>query len=431
VGLHIIKLAKDRSKGLFYGWWIVAAGFCTNAFGVGTFYYGFSTFFNPMIEEFKCSRALMSGVYSLARLEGGIEGPLAGWLIDRFGARKMMQIGITTVGIGYMMLYLVKGPLSLYLIFGLVLSLGYNLGYTHAAGAAIAKWFIRKRGRALSILISGNGIGGAIFVPLLAWLITMFGWRWAAVVIGLATFAIPLPLSLLVRSTPEEMGLSPDGESQKSDNRYTQRIQNSKEFSVTGSFSEEVDFTVREALGTRAFWVYVSAMMLRSCLLGAIVVHQIPHLTDIGIPYQTASGILGLMVLMSVPGRFIFGWLGDMINKQVLLFFLCLLQGAGLIIFINAYTVQLLYLYVIVFGLGYGGVVPNVIALRADLFGRRNYATIAGITMTMSMIGTVAAPVFAGHLFDITHTYKIAFYILSATIVLSGISFLIIPRPSR
>jgi MFS family permease len=198
VSLHSIKLGKNRSKGFFYGWWIVLAGFLTNAFGVGTFYYGFSTFFNPMIAEFRCSRALMSGVYSLARLEGGIEGPIARWLIDRFGARKMMQIGITLVGIGYMMLYLVKSPLGLYLIFGLVLSLGYNLGYTHAAGAAIAKWFTKKRGRALSIVISGNGIGGAIFVPLLAGLIIWIGWRWAAVVIGLATFAIPLPLSATI-----------------------------------------------------------------------------------------------------------------------------------------------------------------------------------------------------------------------------------------
>jgi len=161
------------------------------------------------------------------------------------------------------------------------------------------------------------------------------------------------------------------------------------------------------------------------------VVHQIPHLTDIGIPYQEASTVLGLMVLISVPGRFIFGWLGDRFNKKVLLFLLCLLQGVGVYIFINATTIALLYLFVVIYGLGYGGVIPLTLALRADLFGRRNYATIAGITMAMATVGTVAGPVLAGYLFDTTQSYSLAFYIFMVMIIISGVLFLLIPQPSR
>jgi len=427
--LEIVNGVRASTKRVFYGWWIVAVGFLINAFGVGTFFYGFSTFFNPMIAEFGWSRTVMSGVFSLSRLEGGIEGPIAGWLTDKYGARRLLLIGVAISGIGFITLWMVNSPLSLYLIFGLVLSLGFNLGYTHATSAAVAKWFIKRRGRALSFLITGNGIGGAIFVPLIAWLIIQFGWRVATVIIGLATLAIPLPLSLLVRSTPEEMGLVPDGKTVKQESPPSD-----KEYSLAssgGSVSpEDVDFTVREAMRTRAFWVYAASMMLRSCILSAIVVHQIPHLTDIGIPYQTASSVLGLMVLVSVPGRFFFGWLGDRFNKKVLLFLLCLLQGAGIFIFINASTLPLLYLFVVVYGLGYGGVIPLTLALRADLFGRRNYATIAGITMFLSMIGTVAAPIFAGYLYDTTQSYSLAFYIFTVMICLSGILFLFIPRPS-
>ena len=422
---------RARSKGIFYGWWVVAAGFFINAFGVGTFFYGFSTFFNPLIAEFGWSRTVMSGIFSLSRLEGGIEGPIAGWLTDKYGARRMLLIGVTIAGIGFMMLWLVNSPLSLYLIFGLFLSLGYNLGYTHATGAAVAKWFIKKRGRALSFLITGNGVGGAIFVPLIAWLIIQFGWRWAAIIIGAATLAIPLPLSLMVRSTPEEMGLLPDGRRDSKENAPTEPEDTSTEALASRTAPEEVNFTVREALKTRAFWVYVASMMLRSCILSALVVHQIPHLTDIGIPYQTASGILGLMVLMSVPGRFCFGWLGDRFNKKVLLFLLCLLQAVGIFIFVHATTMELLYLFVVIYGLGYGGVIPLTIALRADLFGRRNYATIAGITMALATIGTVTAPIFAGYLYDVRQTYTLAFYIFIVMISLSGILFLFIPRPSR
>lgn len=427
---NIISRLRDRSERVFYGWRIVAAGFLINAFGIGTFFYGFSTFFNPLIAEFGWSRTVMSGVFSLSRLEGGIEGPIAGWLTDRYGARKMLLMGVAIAGAGFIVLRMVNSPLSLYLIFGLFLSLGFNLGYTHATGAAVAKWFIKKRGRAFSFLISGNGIGGAIFVPLIAWLIIQFGWRVSTVIIGVATLAIPLPLSLIVRSTPEEMGLVPDGEP----TRYgtsTSEEDRSTQASASNAVPEDVDFTVREAMRTRAFWVYVASMMLRSCILSSIVVHQIPHLTDIGIPYQTASTVLGLMVLMSVPGRFIFGWLGDRYNKKVLLFLLCLLQGVGIFIFVNANTLQLLYLFVVVYGVGYGGVIPLAIALRADLFGRRNYATIAGITMAIATIGTVAAPILAGYLYDTTQSYSLAFYIFMVMIVLSGVFFLFIPRASK
>jgi MFS family permease len=404
--------------------------FLINAFGIGTFFYGFSTFFNPMIDEFGWSRTVMSGVFSLSRAEGGIAGPLNGWLVDHFGARKMMLIGVSITGIGFILLRAVNSPISLYLIFGLVLSMGFNLAFTHATSAAVAKWFVKKRGRALSILLTGNGVGGAIFVPLIAWLITQYDWRVAAIIIGVATLLIPLPLALIVRSTPEEMGLKPDGDApgQKVTSEET-------EYSLTSSTdnisTDEVNFTVREALKTRAFWVYAVSMMLRACILSSIVIHQIPHLTDIGIPYQTASNVLGLMVLMSIPGRFLFGWLGDRFNKRPLLFVSCVLQGIGIFIFINASVLPLLYLFVIVYGLGYGGAIPLTVALRADLFGRTNYATISGITMPLTMIATVVAPLFAGYLYDTTQSYSLAFYIFIAMIILSGFCFLMIPRTAQ
>jgi len=417
-------------KNVFYGWWIVSAGFIINAFGIGTYFYGFSTFFNPMIAEFGWSRTLMSGVYSLSRLEGGIEGPLAGWLIDRFGARKMVFIGILIAGTGFILLSFVNSPLSLYVIFGIT-AMGVNVGYTQATSAAVAKWFIRKRARAIAFIVTGNGVGGAIFVPLIAWLIVQFGWRWAAVAIGVMHLTTALPMGLIVRSTPEEMGLAPDGESKNRLGTGGTEIPADVPFIDDGSSSEEVNLTVREAIKSRAFWTYIAAMIMRSFILSAIVIHQIPHLTDIGIPYQKASSVLGLMVLMSIPGRFIFGWLGDRFNKKIILFLLCLLQGLGIFIFIHAKTFLLLYIFVVIYGLGYGGVIPLIYALRADLFGRKNYATIQGITSTLTMGGTVIAPVVAGYFFDVTQSYTMVFYSFVVMIVLSGIFFLIIPRPLR
>ena len=427
---NVISRLRAKQKQVFYGWWVVLAGFLINAFGIGTFFYGFSTFFKPLEREFGWSRTIIAGVTSLSRLEGGIEGPIAGWLTDKFGARKMMFFGIPIAAIGFIMLSRVNNPVSLYLTFGILLSLGFQLGYTHATQAAVAKWFIKKRSLAFSILMTGNGVGGALLVPTIARLIANLGWRAAATVIGIATLAIPLPLSLAVRSTPEDMGLKPDGEDTKQEVSSTED-EYSLDSSASNAVPEEVNLTVREAMKTRAFWVYVGSMVFRSCILSSLVVHQIPHLTDIGIPEETAADVLGLMVALSIPGRFVFGWLGDKFNKKVLLFLLCILQGVGIFIFVNASTLPLLYLFVVVYGLGYGGVIPLTTALRADLFGRRNYATIAGITMAMSTVGTVLGPLFAGYLYDTTQSYSLAFYIFMAMIFISGILFLLIPKTSQ
>jgi MFS family permease len=411
--------AHEKGQKIFYGWWIVVAGFIINAFGVGTFFYGFSTFFVPMVNEFGWSRAWMSGVWALHRLEGGIEGPIVGWLIDKYGARRILFIGVILTGIGFILLSQIQSLLGLYLVFGLTLALGFNLGYIHGTGAAVAKWFVKKRSRALSILITGNGVGGAIFVPLIAWLIVEYGWRNASIVIGVATLLIPLPLAFFIRSTPEDVGMLPDGEDSSSEPETS---------TATSAEDEEPDFTVGQAMKTRSFWIYAAGMMLRACILSAIVVHQIPHLTDIGVDYLVASQVLGYMVLMSVPGRFIFGSLGDRFDKRMLLFLLCLLQGVGILVFIQADTMFLLFIFVATYGTGYGGVIPLTIALRADLFGRRNYATISGVTMTLTMVGTISAPVVAGHLFDVTGSYTAVFYAFALIIVLSGLLFLLIPR---
>ena len=421
---------EKKIEGIFYGWWICIVGFIVNAIGIGVHFYGLSTFFNPMVQEFGWSRTVTSGAYSLSRLEGGLTGPLDGWLVDRFGARKMLFIGAILAAIGFVSLSFVNTPFWFYFVLGVFLAEGFSLGFNHAVNAAIAKWFIRKRSRALSIVTTGNGVGGAIFVPVIAWMIVQFGWRQAAVFIGIGLAICVLPLSLLVRSTHEEMGLNPDGVPNSPAPVITPGQQNPAQ-SVAPPPIEDVDFSVREALKTKAFWIYSGSMVLRSCILSSIVVHQIPHLTDIGIPYQTAATVLGMMVLMSIPSRLIFGWLGDRFSKKWLVFILCLLQGLGVYIFIHANTTIMLYLFIIIYGSGYGGMIPLTVAIRGDLFGRKHFATIGGMVMLLTMFGTVTAPVLAGYLFDTTQSYRMAFYVFMVMIISSGFLFLFLPRTAR
>jgi len=426
-----VRSLRARTKKVFYGWWVVAAGSSLYFLGIGSVFYGFNAFFNPMVAEFGWSRAVTSGAYSLSRLEGGIEGPIIGPLIDKFGARKLIVIGVILAGVGYMCLPAISNPLSLYLIFGLLISMGYNTGFFHATTTATANWFIKRRSRALSFITAGGGLGGFVLVNLLALLITQFGWRMAGVVMGVILLVCGLPLAYVVRSKPEDKGMLPDG--------FVPRLAPEGAESVAAAGSEgqssvglpedEVNLTVRQALKSTAFWTYIPAMMLRACILSAIVVHQIPHLVDVGISYTAASAVLGTMVLISIPGRLLFGWLGDFVDKRLLLLGSSALQAAGIWILINVDSLWMAYVFVAVYGVGYGGAIPLTVALRGQLFGRKVFATMGGITSAMTAVATVAAPVFAGYIYDATGSYSIAFYTFLVLISLSGLAFLGVRYP--
>ncbi len=431
--MNAVKQLKTRTKKIFYGWWVVAAGSSLYFLGIGSVFYGFNTFFTPMVSEFGWSRTVTSGAYSLSRLEGGIEGPVIGPLIDKFGARKIVFVGVILAGIGYMCLPAISNPLSLYLIFGLLISMGYNTGFFHATTTAAANWFIRKRSRALSFITAGGGLGGFVLVNLLALLITQFGWRMAGVVMGALLLICGLPLAYVIRSRPEDKGMMPDGASIPPVGQAIPEVATAK---VDGKAAptmpeDEVNLTVRQALKSTAFWTYIPAMMLRACILSSLVVHQIPYLVDVGISYIAASAVLGTMILISIPGRLIFGWLGDMLDKRLLLLGSSLLQAAGIWVLINVNSLWMAYVFVAIYGVGYGGAIPLTVALRGQLFGRKIFATMGGVTSAMTAIATVAAPVFAGYIYDATGSYSIAFYTFLGLICLSGLAFLFVRYPKR
>ena len=429
--MNYIKHIRSRTENVFYGWWVVAAGAFLYFLGIGSVFYGFSAFFNPMVDEFRWSRAITSGAYSLSRLEGGIEGPIIGPLIDKFGARKLIFVGIILAGVGYMALTQVSNAVSLYLIFGLLVTMGYETGFFHATTTAAANWFIKKRSRALAIITTGGGLGGAAIVPLLALLITHFGWRMAALIMGVIIIVFGLPMLFVVRSRPEDKGLLPDNEvvAPQPEPAAGAKPAGSDGPSPSVVPAAEIDFTVREALKTKAFWTYVGAMMLRACILSAIVVHQIPHLVDVGIPYQAAANCLGTMVLLSIPGRLVFGGLGDRFDKRYLLLISSLLQAVGIWILINVTTLWMAYLSVAVYGVGYGGAIPLSIAFRGQLFGRKIFATIGGVTAAFTAGATVAAPILAGYIYDTSGSYSLAFYIFVVLVSLSGFAFLLVRQP--
>ncbi|MFH1486422.1 MAG: MFS transporter [Chloroflexota bacterium] len=417
---------RKKSK-IFYGWWILVAGVLVNTYGSGSYLYGFGVFFKPISEEFGWTRAATAAAFSMSSLEGGLEGPIIGPLIDRFGPRKLMVIGITLLSVGLLALSQINSLLSFYLVYVLLIAIGFNTGFHWASQTAVANWFVRRRTVALGLLSSAQGLGGAIMAPALGWLVVQAGWRGSVIILGVSMFLLCIPLVMLVRHKPEQYGLLPDGDTETGAQGDPNEISPGK---LRQSLpQDEAYFTVWEAMRTRVWWQLAFGFILRALGVGAVIVHLVPALIDRGFDPQFAANTLGFLALMSVPGRIIFGFLGDMFPKRYLLSVNYVLQGAALIFLLRAETVEQVYIFIVLYGLGWGSA-PLMMSIRGEYFGRRYYGTISGFNQAFVMIGHVAGPVFAGWVFDITQSYHLAFAIFASTLFAGAVSHFFAKPPA-
>ncbi len=408
---------RERLNGIFYGYWILLGTFLLHGMASGIYFYGFSVFYTPIQREFGWSSAVTSGAVSLSRLEGGVEGPVVGYLVDKYGARRLLVLGVIMTGLGFIAMLYVDSVLMLYLVYGGLLSVGYNTGFTHAMTSMITHWFKRIRSRAMGVYALAAGLGGALIVPLLAKSIAVSGWRTTAIYCGLAFLVAGLPFTLVFRNKPEDLGLLPDGDP---------RSPGSPEHEASCHVAPEKTASVRDALKSPIFVRLLLAESFRTFLLGSLVLHQIPHLITIGIAEEKAADLLGLMILISIPGRIIFGILGDFFNKRLLLTTVMLIQALGVFIFAYASNMVHVYAFLVIYGLAYGGAIPLLMAFRGELFGRERFATISGVMAPFRMIGNVVGPVFAGYVFDVTGSYRFAFQVFVLLAVLSGLFFYLV-----
>ncbi len=414
--MRLSALVK-RPKRIFYGWWVVLAGSIISSMGGGFYFYGYTTLFLPISKDLGLTRAAVSSVFAIARLEGSLEGPIVGWLIDRYGARRLLAIGLLFFGAGYIAMHWMNSYLTFIILFAVVVGIGYHCGFSHAVYALANKWFIRNNSKATGVISSAFGVGGAVIVPVLTWLIIEYGWRVAVVVAGVAVPVIGLPLCLAIRSTPEDKGLLPDGAEVEI-----------KEAEETGEAVEEFSFGVREALKTLSFWVLAFAFILRLFVVGGIWVHMVPLLVWKGFDEQGAANAIAILLVLTIPSRLIFGWLGDMYSKRYLLMLCCFIETGALVILLMAQEMWQLYLFVVVFALGYG-IAPLNIAIISDYFGRKNFATIRGMMTPIYAIGIITGPIYAGYIYDVTQSYQIAFITFIVIYFIAAMIFIFARRP--
>jgi sugar phosphate permease len=411
--------------GLFYGWWMVAVGCGMRMLGGGFHLYGFTIFFLPITQELGLSRAATSLVFSLARAEGAIEGPLAGYLIDRFGPRPMMLAGVILSGLGYMLLAGIDSYYGFLAVYLGVISLSFSAGFMHSPMVLANTWFIRRRALAMTLISSAIGIGGTIITPLLAFSVQTWGWRQGAFLAGLGLLLIGVPLTLLVQRSPESMGLLPDGAPPVQSTVDASRARNPH---MENEKTQEADFTLRQAMRTWAFWMIVLATTTRVAVLNSLTVHFVPIMVWKGVSEQRAAAMLAIMALMSLPSHLFVGWIADHVSKPRLMG-ACMATGVASLLFL-AYgeSEWSLWVFTVLFTF-MEAIFPVGWATVGDFFGRKSFATIRGTMSFFYLWGPAFGPVITGAIYDKYQSYDPMMSALIALALIAGCLYALLVKP--
>lgn len=415
------RFALSFSK-LYYGWVMVGVVSAMRMFGGGLHGYGFTVFFLPVSQDLGLNRAQTSLAFSLARAEGAIEAPLIGYLVDRFGPRPLMVAAALLAGIGYISLSWVNGYWGFLAVYLGLISLAYSAGFIQTPMVVANNWFIRQRARAMTVVGAAVTIGGTLITPLLAIVVTSWGWRWGAFSVGCIFLLVCVPLSLQVKRSPESVGLCPDGEPPL--NTLSQGR------SPPSKLALQHDVTATDALKTLAFWALALSMLARVGTQSTMMVHFIPMMVWKGMTQERAALLLSAFALLNLFFHFFLGWIADRMNKPRLLSLWMIIPMSALVILLFGESIISLWLFAILFST-LDAAFPVTWATTGDFFGRKFFATIRGNMTFFYMWGSALGPVTAGYLYDQTQSYTATLWGVLVLLAMSTVLTALLIKPWR
>ena len=402
-------------RGSLLPWVVVGAVWVTLAIASGL-YFSFPVFFVALLEEFGWSRGATAAAFSISSIVQGTLSPVVGMLVDRLGPRRVMLGGACLLGGACVLASRIDSLGSLYLVTGVLAAAGVCAVSWIPSGALIARWFTERRGSMMGLAFSGMGAGVLVIGPLAQWLITGYGWRAAYLALGLGTLVVLVPLVWLgVREAP---AAPPPGRD---------------EVREPGPGPADPGREVADALRTRTFWALFFAYLCTPLAVFSVVTHQVAFAVDHGFPRLFVAGIFGLTGLLSIVGRIVFGVAADRIGRatSATVSYGCTAVGTLCLLSLEVWPhAAALYAYALFFGLGFGARGPIITAMASQLFPGRRFGVIYGMLSVGNGIGGGVAPWFAGLVYDLTGSYRIAFLIAVGFCVLGSACFWL-ARPRR
>lgn len=395
---------------------------------------GPALFLIPVGASLGLNRATTSLIFSLGRSEGAVNGPFVGYLVDRFGARKIMFIGTILAGIGFIIFASADNVWIFALGYLGFVSLGATMAFQDSTTAMVVMWFSRYRVRAMSIREATGNLGSTILIPLMTLMIAVYDWRMAAFMGAGAYLVLILPLIPLLKESPESIGLLPDGASEN-------EVKGARD-AATGSapganpielerlrrYYDGAEFTVREALRTSCYWYLLTGTMLRQVSRVAIDLHYVAILEWKGFDLSMAALIFTLRLGMNVPSKLIVGYFGDRVPAQVVLGGGMVLYAIGMVLLLSSSLVWVLLVSAVVSGMS-EGITPVNWGVIGDYFGRHHYATLRGIINMSYSWALLSVPFAAGWWFDQYTSYTVVIIVSLGAAVASAVVYAMMRQP--
>jgi sugar phosphate permease len=418
-GVHALPLRHARPRGIYYGWYIVGAAVIAQMMAMGLQAYAMSVFLTPMTADLGWSREDFANAQTIGTFVSGGLGLFLGALIDRRGSRPLMIVGALITGGSMIGISRVDSLTEFYLLRGIGFTVGAMGIGNLVVNVTVSKWFVRNRGMAVALAATGISLGGVIVTPVTHALVAAYGWRDAWVILGIAVWLIIIPTAFVMRRTPEDHGLRPDGDPSGGPSGRAPVV--------------EASWTRPQAVRTPALWLLIFAWGLSMAGTGALMLHMVSFLGDSGFAAGTAALLFSVQAWASLVAKPLWGLVMRRVPPRFLgagAFLCAALALLGLLAAAGARAEVLTAVMLALFGLAIGGTIPLQETVWASYYGREHLGQIRSVGIPFTILFSALGPKFAAHLYDRAGTYDTAFLIFGCFWVVSAALILFARPPS-
>ncbi len=413
-----LPFASGRTS-FYYGWVILAVSTVASFASSPGQTYTFSVFLEHFRDDLGLPSTLISTLYLAGTVTASVMIVGVGRVLDILGGRVMLVVSGVLIGCGALWMSQVSGAVELLIGFALMRTLGQG-ALSLIPTTLVSLWFVRRRARALAIVGLGGAVAGGVFPIMSSWLISVFGWRGAWVAIAIMVWSILLiPAGVLVRRSPESVGLSPDGDTPRA-----------KRASDDPSTVEEFAFTVREAIHTRSLWLLMFAASAQSMVATGLMFHQISLFGARGLSSATAAGVFGVVAPAMIAGQFLSGFLAERYPLRYMVAGAQLFLTASVLFIFLVSAPWHAFLYGAILGLTTGFLMNSMMAIWPQYYGREHLGSIRGVTQFASMASSAAGPLPLAVAFDATDAYSAGLIVFAIVPLVCGVAALLAVRPT-